>query len=203
MRDSKQKDRRRSRPGSAPSGSVRHRRSRKALPALFGRAMFGRDGVDSQPLPVPSLPLARLMLHVNKEKPESCRALREPIRTSTILGRSSGIPPSPRGSLPRRPGRRRCSSNTAGRLEAPAAPWSRASFPRRQSRSDSTSPLSLWPSIATTLIPRCEHSGPCTCPGRVHCRSFSTRTRTASSCTAPRAAALCQSYLRIWSASQT
>ena len=45
------------------TGNMRYCRSRKPLPA-----MFGRDGVDSQPLPASLLSLARFMLDVKQEK---------------------------------------------------------------------------------------------------------------------------------------
>ena len=73
---------------TGPPPAVRGRpscRSREPVPD-----MSRRDGVDSQPLPVPPLRLARLVLHVKEEKNTSCRRPREPIRISTIVARSTG-----------------------------------------------------------------------------------------------------------------
>src|ERR1700730_2015659 len=57
----------------------------------------------------------------------------------------------------------------------------------RRSRPDSTSRSWRWLFIATSRTPRCRSSELCTCLGRVRCLSFSTRTRTDSSCTGSQA----------------
>ena len=80
--------------------------------------------------------------------------------------------------------------SSAERLEAHAAPWSRAPFRRRRSRRRSTSPL--WPSPLTAIsrAPRSRSSGPCTSPGHGRYPSSSTWTRKGSSSTGRRAVGL-------------
>src|ERR1700730_17748529 len=107
------------------SGSCERCRSSRPLPDLSRQ-----DGVDSQPLPMPSLRLARLVLHVRGAS-EQCQTHREPTPTSTIAARSGGTPLLPTALLPPEASARRCSLSLAGQLEGLGVSWSRAPFPLR------------------------------------------------------------------------
>ena len=120
----------------------RDRKSRWLGPTSFGRLLrrcrssrplpdlSRQDGVDSQSLPMPSLRLARLVLHVRGAS-EQCQTHREPTPTSTIAARSGGTPLLPTALLPPEASARRCSLSLAGQLEGRVVSWSRAPFPWR------------------------------------------------------------------------